>query len=335
MIRLALLVVIAMGCTANAGSRDVTFAGDGVTHAGALQVPDGAEGASALVLVSGSGAQDRDETIHGQKPFLRIARYLEQHGIATLRYDDRGVGGSTGDPDVTLAEEAADLIRAIRFLCTIPDIDPRRVGALGHSAGGLIIARAASEALPAFTVLLAAPALDGPRVLRDQIAQKLRLNHAPAARVEANDTLVRAFIEATLQGDEALNAEADRIAAEMGAAPEWTRGQVAFFASRMARSFLRYDPAAYQTLTTPVLALFGEVDWQVDASANRTALEDFGLPRLTTDTLPAHNHLFQRTAPGRPLSATGPSPSTETLERLAAWIETVPPHPSSPCEPKP
>ncbi|MEO1495127.1 MAG: alpha/beta fold hydrolase [Pseudomonadota bacterium] len=329
MIRVALLVA-ALGLPVEAASRDVAIVGDGVTRACTLLKPDGVANPPAVILVSGSGPQDRDETIRGSKPFLRIATHLAREGIASLRCDDRGVGGSTGSKDATLAEEAGDLRRALAFLCGTDGLDHRRIGVLGHSMGGVVLSLAAAETHPAFAVLLAAPAVKIGDLLRMQTATRLKLNGVPASRIEINDQVIAALTQASLYGDATLRVEAERLARDLGGNETWVDQKVVFFGSRMFRSFLDHDMAAYRDLSMPALALFGGTDWKVDAGTNADALRALALPALTVITLDDHNHLFQRTAEGRPLSATGPAPSTETLDQLSAWITATPP--AKPCE---
>lgn len=127
-------------------SREVTYRNeqDDVTIAGTLTLPSAAAGSSqqpfpAVILITGSGAQNRDEEIFGHKPFLVIADHLTRRGIAVLRCDDRGVGGTTGSTaNSTSAQLADDVVCGIKYLRTLKEIDPNRIGLLGHSEGGVI-----------------------------------------------------------------------------------------------------------------------------------------------------------------------------------------------------
>lgn len=327
---LATLVFAALGLPVQADTRNVTIEAEGITRACTLLIPESTAPAPAVILVSGSGPQDRDETIRGSKPFLRIATHLARNNIATLRCDDRGVGGSTGSNDATLAEEAADLRHALALLCRTDGIDRRRIGVLGHSMGGVVLSLTAADTPPAFAVLLAAPAVEIGELLRTQTATRLKLNGVPASRIEINDQVIVALTSASLYGDATLRVEAERLARDLGGNDTWVDEKVTFFGSRMFRSFLDHEMAAYRALAMPVLALFGGTDWKVDAGMNDEALRSFNLPDLTVETLTGHNHLFQRTAEGRPLSATGPSPSDETLDKLSEWIAGTPR--ATPCE---
>jgi len=132
---------------------------DGIRLAGILTIPDGKAPFPAVILISGSGAQDRDESAFGHKPFLVIADYLSRNGVAVLRFDDRGVGGSSGDHlQATLKTNSEDIIYAIGFLKSRKDIHKRKVGLIGHSEGGLIASIVASKCPQiAYIILLGAP----------------------------------------------------------------------------------------------------------------------------------------------------------------------------------
>jgi len=140
--------------------------------AGTLTVPRNRKPAPAVILISGSGAQDRDESIFGHKPFLVLADHLTRRGIVVLRVDDRGKGGSTGDvANATTLDFATDVQAAIAFLKTRDEVDKSRIGLIGHSEGGIIAPIVASQSKDvAFAVLLAATGVPGEQVLREQVA---------------------------------------------------------------------------------------------------------------------------------------------------------------------
>ncbi|MEK7315185.1 MAG: alpha/beta fold hydrolase, partial [Candidatus Eisenbacteria bacterium] len=139
----------------------------GVTLAGTLTVPRGSGPAPCAVLITGSGPEDRDETIFGHKPFLILADYLTRHGIAVLRSDDRGVGKSTGSAENATSDDfAGDVAAAVKFLKTRKEIDPTKIGLIGHSEGGLIAPMVAMrDKSVAFVVLLAGPGVPGDSIL--------------------------------------------------------------------------------------------------------------------------------------------------------------------------
>src|SRR5580698_6254740 len=121
-------------------------AAGGVNLAGTLTLPEGPGRFPAVILITGSGPQDRDETILGHKPFWVIADFLSRRGIAVLRVDDRGVGGSTGEAlKATMEDQAGDVLAGVEYLKSRADIDPRHIGVIGHSEGGIVGAIAASR----------------------------------------------------------------------------------------------------------------------------------------------------------------------------------------------
>ncbi|MGA1401048.1 MAG: alpha/beta hydrolase family protein, partial [Phycisphaerales bacterium] len=166
--------------------------------AGTLTIPEGGSPATpvpGVVLVSGSGPQDRDETIFGHKPFLVLADALTRGGIAVLRYDDRGVGGSGGDfGSATTFEFATDADAATEYLKSVPEVDSSKVGLIGHSEGGLvapIVARwqreqGDPETMLAFAVMLAGPGVPGDALIRLQMRRLLEasgVDEAPVVRL--------------------------------------------------------------------------------------------------------------------------------------------------------
>ena len=160
-------------------------AADGVRLGGTLTLPAGTGPFPAVLLVTGSGPQNRDEEVFGHRPFLVIADSLARGGIAVLRCDDRGVGASTGDPrEATSADFARDARAELEWVRRVPLIDPSRVGVAGHSEGGLIAAMlAAEDPRIAFIVLLACPGLPGDELLVLQNAALARAGGAAEADV--------------------------------------------------------------------------------------------------------------------------------------------------------
>jgi uncharacterized protein len=142
----------------------------GIQLAGTLTLPEKAENVPAVILISGSGAQDRDETIFEHKPFWVIADYLTRNGIAVLRVDDRGVGGSEGNVSNATSEDfAGDVLAGLKFLKTRKEIDPSKIGLIGHSEGGLVAPIAVNKTKEvAFVVLLAGPGIPGEQILYEQ-----------------------------------------------------------------------------------------------------------------------------------------------------------------------
>ncbi|HJR62614.1 MAG TPA: alpha/beta hydrolase, partial [Gemmatimonadaceae bacterium] len=181
--------------------RDARFASRaaGITLAGTLTLPRAAGPHPAVVLISGSGAQDRDETVAGHRPFLVLADHLTRLGYAVLRFDDRWAGATAGAPlQTTLHDIAQDVHGAVDYLRTLADIDPRRVGLLGHSEGGYVAPIvAATDRDIAFLVLLGAPAVTGRDVLLSQSSSLLRASGEPEVTVRV-DSLIRATVFSAL-----------------------------------------------------------------------------------------------------------------------------------------
>src|SRR5262245_56724139 len=155
---------------------------DGVKLAGTLTLPRGKVSSPAVILITGSGPQNRNEELLGHKPFLVLADYLTRQGIAVLRVDDRGVGGSTGSVSNSTSENfAADVLSGIEFLKGREGINPRQIGLIGHSEGGLIAPMVAAQSNDvAFIVLLAGPGLPGEEILYLQGAAILKASGASA-----------------------------------------------------------------------------------------------------------------------------------------------------------
>lgn len=317
---------------------DVAFANDDVTLAGTLLVPDGAGPFPAAVLISGSGAQDRDESLLGHKPFLVIADSLARQGIATLRFDDRGVGGSTGNPvGATTADLAGDAAAAVEFLTTQPEINT--IGLIGHSEGGLIAPIVALDS-PAvsFVVLLAGPGLPGAQVLLTQTEELMRAEGAPEATIEwrlgwNEEVIALSASDASdlevAQGIEELltSAGADAPASMQGLVTDAGIEDVSgAFTDPWMRFFLAYDPApALRDLEVPVFAMIGELDLQVSAAENIPALETALATNsdATTLALPGLNHLFQHATTGS-VSEYAQIDETfdpATLQAMADWIQ--------------
>ncbi|HSJ25705.1 MAG TPA: alpha/beta hydrolase [Longimicrobiales bacterium] len=302
----------------------------GLELAGTLTLPPGTGPFPAVVLVSGSGPQDRDETVFGHRPFLVLADHLTRHGVAVLRFDDRGVGESGGDFAVgTTLDFAGDAAAAIRYLRSRPEIAGDRIGVIGHSEGGLIAPLVATGAagLPAtdlaFVVLLAGPGLPGGEILRSQLAAISSAAGMPADRVsdalevqarmlrivEAEDDPTRRRARIVELLGTALDAMTPADRALQGIPPgqeqQWMEAQATAVSTPWFRQFLQLDPRpVLGRLQVPTLALFGGLDLQVPAEPNaeamRTALAAAGNPDYTVRVMPGLNHLFQTARTGLP-----------------------------------
>ena len=296
---------------------------EGVTLAGTLSVPDGPGPYPAVVLVTGSGPQNRDQELLGHRPFHVLADHLARRGVAVLRYDDRGVGGSSGDFDAaTTADFARDAQAAAEYLAARPE--SASVGVLGHSEGGLVgpMAAAASDAV-AFVVSLAGPAVPFRDVLRYQLG----------GDTEAGRAALDAFLDEAATGDPATAPEraAAAYTARLGAdggglGADEVVGLADVLAGPWGRYLLAHDPtAAPRALRVPALAVFAARDRQVRASDNVPAAVDAlagAPPGSRVVVLPDLNHLFQPTETGDPAeyATTDTSFDPAMMDLVADWI---------------
>jgi pimeloyl-ACP methyl ester carboxylesterase len=325
-------------------SEEVTYdsRARGVRIAGTLTLPEGDGPFPVALLITGSGAQDRDETLLGHKPFLVLADDLTRRGVAVLRVDDRGVGGSTGDPaSSTTADFAEDVLGGVDFLKARKRIDPRRIGLIGHSEGGLIAPMVASRSGDvAFIVLMAGPGLPGDQILAAQLALILRASGAGDAKVRRSAEAQAKFMAiAKGGGDSRATAEKLKAASEeaMKSLPEAERkalaeadpngAQVSMLATPWFRYFLAYDPRpTLARVRCPVLAIIGEKDLQVPCKENLEAVEravrSGGNDRVTVKEMPGLNHLFQPCKTGAP-SEYGTIEETfspDALRAIGTWV---------------
>jgi uncharacterized protein len=286
----------------------------GVTLAGTLTTPSGPGRFPAVILISGSGAQDRDETIFQHKPFLVLADTLTRRGVAVLRVDDRGVGGSTGSvPKSTSEDFAGDVLAGIAFLKSRPEIDSKKIGLAGHSEGGIIAPMVAARSSDvAFIVLLGGTGLPGAEISvlqgrligkvmgadektldKQQAAQKKLLD---ILKTEPNhDKMVLRLREAIKKSWSDLSEEARKA---VGDADSFVESALKTLEAPWTRFFLMFDPRpTLAKVKCPVLALNGEKDLQVPPKENlgeiEKAVKKGGNTRVTVKELPGLNHLFQ------------------------------------------
>lgn len=299
-------------------SEDVQFQNkkEGHTLAGTLTIPEGKGPFPAVVLVSGSGPQDRDETLLGHKPFWVIADHLSRKGIAVLRYDDRGVGKSGGVFATATTEEFAyDAIAAVEFLTTRNEVDTSKTGVMGHSEGGLIAPYAATKSSKvAFVIMLAGPGVPGTDLLRQQQRLIMKASGVGDSDIDAQTKLwdkivgklntmkadddateLKKIVDENFSGDDDLS---------KAVRAQWN-SQLSGLLTPWFRYFLTYDPRdTLKKVNVPVLAINGELDLQVDPKQNlpeiEKALKQGGNKDFTIKELPGLNHLFQTTKTGSP-----------------------------------
>jgi pimeloyl-ACP methyl ester carboxylesterase len=308
-------------------------AAPGVKLAGTLTLPRGAGKFPAVLLISGSGPQDRDESLMGHKPFLVLADHLTRQGIAVLRVDDRGVGKSSGNFAASTSEDfASDAVAGVRYLKGHARVNPARIGLAGHSEGGLIApmvaARwpAAESPGVAFLVLLAGTGVPGDQILLEQGALIARASGAPEGAVAANRAVQQKIFDVVRA--EPDPAERLRKIREMVApAGSAAAGQAEMAASPWFRFFLTYDPApGLARVKCPVLAVNGALDTQVSAKQNLPAIERAlragGNRDVTVKEFPGLNHLFQTARTGSPMEYGNieETMSPAVLNAISAWI---------------
>ena len=312
---------------------------------GTLTKPKGAGPFPVVLLITGSGQQDRDETLFKHKPFLVLADALTRRGVAVLRVDDRGVGGSTGSAaKATSADFAHDVHAGIVYLKTRKDIDPKRIGLMGHSEGGLIAPMVAADHPDevAFIVLLAGPGLDGSAIIKMQSTLILKAMDVKEDMIKAQETLIDELIMIAksetddTQAAKKLKAAAKKVVDAMPKEAREAAGddassaaqpRVAMFASPWFRFFLSFDPApTLAKVKCPVLAVNGEKDLQVppkeDLEAIAKALKQGGNTRFVTKELPGLNHLFQTSKTGSPAEygAIEETFAPSALKLIGDWI---------------
>lgn len=326
---------------------EVGFANGDVTLAGTLTLPDSPGPHPAVVLITGSGPQNRDEEIFGFKPFRLIADHLTRRGIAVLRYDDRGVGGSSGSVQTATSDDfAGDALAGVALLRARPEIKHDAVGLVGHSEGALVAPIAAGRSTDvAFIVLLAGTAVPGDQILLAQGELILKANGATPEQLERQRRLqlgIFAAIRADTGWDAVLQEIEAQIRESIDALPPEQRDRISdldtFVQTRAQqqivgvrgpwfRFFLDFDPAtALRGVTVPVLAVFGENDLQVPAPLNvgplEQALAAAGNRDYTVRVLPGTNHLFQASETGNPneYASLKKEFASGFLELLSDWI---------------
>lgn len=288
-------------------SEDVAFDNpSGPSHlTGTLTLPQGKGPFPVVILITGSGLQDRDETIAGHKPFLLWADTLTRQGIAVLRLDDRQRGGSTGPVTTATTEDfASDIAAALRFMRHRHDIDPQRTGLMGHSEGGVIAAMiAAHDRQISFIVMLEAPAVPGRQIMLAQRHWAAAARHVPDAVSHRSDVLVETVLDA-------MTPQQSQKAAEQAANSAWNRlnGTQSGLPDSLhdltlpaIRFYDRYDPAvALSQVSCPVLATLGSKDRQVPPDLNRPALQKAlsRNPHARIVEFPGLNHLLQKAETG-------------------------------------
>ncbi|MDR0620090.1 MAG: alpha/beta hydrolase [Bacteroidales bacterium] len=310
----------------------------GIKLAGTLTLPNSKGVFPAVVLISGSGAQNRDEELMGHKPFLVIADYLTHNGIAVLRYDDRGTAASEGDfSKATTADLTTDAEAAFDYLKTRKEIKSSQIGLAGHSEGGIIAPAVAAQRPDdiAFVIMLAGVGIRGDSLLLLQSEMIQRAYNIDEQQIQSTLSINRSFYEMISDNADsaalrsALEQEIAKNKAITGdmSAEVFIGTQIKQLLNPWVKYILKYDPA--QTLIKvkcPVMILNGERDVQVPAKINTEAisraLAQGGNRNVSVKIFPRLNHLFQECQTGLPAeySAIEQTFSPEVLDEIARWI---------------
>ncbi|MGA2849090.1 MAG: alpha/beta fold hydrolase [Terracidiphilus sp.] len=303
----------------------------GNTLAATLDLPNGKGPFPAVLLISGSGPNDRDESLLGHKPFLVLSDYLTRKGIVVLRADKRGVGKSTGDlGKATTADFASDAEAGVAWLKTRPEVDRHKIGLIGHSEGGIVAPMAAvADSSVAFVVMMAGSGVPGDQVIPEQVRLIAEANGESKEKADEEAVAERESLTAveTEKDPKALeHLLGVKLAAE-GMPDAQIAAQIKAATSPWFRFFITYDPAtALRKLTVPVLVLNGSLDLQVPPAQNlpaiRKALEEAGNKHFEVDELPGLNHLFQTAKTGSPseYAEIEETMSPVALDKIATWI---------------
>jgi pimeloyl-ACP methyl ester carboxylesterase len=325
---------------------EVAYQNGDIHLAGTLTLPQGAGPFPAVVLITGSGAQNRNEELLGHRPFLVLADHLSRNGIAVLRVDDRGVGGSTGTVSgSTTSDFAGDVLAGVAFLkqhANHAHIAADRIGLIGHSEGGVIAPLAASRSKDvAFIVLMAGTGVPGYDILPGQV-EAIDVSSgqsADKAKREADVTRAALDLVRAEKDDATLRAKLKKLFEEhkdaLDAGDLQQAGSLDAFVDQQAKSigspwfryFLDYDPRpALRQVKVPVLALNGELDRQVLPDQNlpgiEQALREGKNPDVTVRRLPGLNHLFQTATTGSPTeyASIQETMSPTALDTMTHWI---------------
>lgn len=321
-------------------SEDITFdnEADGIKLAGTLTIPPNVENPPVVIMVSGSGAQNRNEEIMNHRPFLVWADHLARQGIASLRYDDRGVAESGGDfASATTEDFAQDAAAAITYLGQQERFANSLIGIIGHSEGGMVAPMVAAEDKTVdFIVLLAGGGVPNDELMYLQNEKFIKAQGLPEAAqgiyLEQQKSL---FALVKDNGDLSKEALEDLVFQEYEKRNgginlrenEQVKGAVKQFTSPWMRFFIAYDPApTLAKVTCPVLAINGDKDTQVVAEQNipgiEKALTESGNEHFTVKVFPDLNHLFQKAATGNldEYEQIEETVNVAVLEYVSKWI---------------
>lgn len=327
-------------------SEDITFENKkaNVILAGTLTLPQKEGNFPAVVLISGSGPQNRDEELLGHKPFLVLSDYLTRNGIAVLRFDDRGTALSEGDfKAATSLDFASDVEAGIQYLKTRKEIKKNKIGLIGHSEGGLIAPMIAAKSREVdFIVLLAGTGITGAEILllqqeligrasgsSEKDLLQIRNNNQGAFEILKNSNSQEELTkDLTIYFEKILKETPQSEKPKNVKEEEYVKMMVDELTNPWMQFFIKYNPAvSLEKVKCPVLAINGEKDLQVPAKINleaiKKALDKGKNKNITVKELPNLNHLFQECKTGLPeeYATIEETFSPKALEEIKNWIQ--------------
>lgn len=318
-------------------SEDVEFMNEeaNVSLVGTLTLPRKEALHPVVIIISGSGPQDRDGEMFDHKPYLVIADHLTKNGIGVLRFDERGIGDSGGDwGTATIEDFSNDIISAIKYLKSRKEINSSKIGLVGHSIGGIVAPKVASENKDvSYIVLLAGPGIDGDKLMLSQKAASERLMNFNEAQIaqgqvflkDAYDIIVNSELENGMLKDSINSFYTNKYGNLL---PSEQRQAIANqITGYEFVSLIKSKPSMYLSkVNCPVLAINGSKDFQVPAKENLTAIKksvlEGGNSNVKTVELENMNHLFQECETGalNEYSEIEQTVSPIALELITNWI---------------
>ncbi|MDD4778017.1 MAG: alpha/beta fold hydrolase [Fermentimonas sp.] len=321
----------------------ITDVSTDISLSATLTLPDSAGIFPAVVLIAGSGPNDRDETVFGHKPFFVISDHLTRNGFAVLRYDKRGVGKSTGDYSIaTINDFVQDANNAVKYLKSRKEIDSSKIGLIGHSEGGIIAPMVAVENDDVkYIVLMAAPGTSGIEIVLDQNENSMKYNKFEPETIEKIQVLNKEIFESLLEwngSDNDRTALRDKLSYLWEQLPilvklkiekePYLRSQFNGMITPGYRSFLASNPKEYlEKVKCAVFAINGGNDIQVPAEKNLTAimetLHNKGNTNVVTKLYPELNHMFQESITGQPdeYAKIEQTFSPQVLSDITDWLK--------------
>jgi len=305
----------------------------GIFLAGTITRPKDYRFHPAVILISGSGLQDRDESLLGKKPFYNISSALSNAGFVVIRFDDRGYGESQGNGEsATTQDFASDVSAAVDFLLTKNYVNKKKIGLIGHSEGGIIAPIVATQRKDIdFLILLAGPGVDGKTLILDQSKVMLEKSNVSKDYIDkaltVNEEIYDTILDDSLSLDEKKSI-IQKLLSDFGMNQEAIDANIKSSLSPWYQMFLSLNPSVYlKQIKIPILSLNGTLDTQVSADLNQNgikkALEEAGNKSYEIMKLEGYNHLFQKANTGlvTEYSTLGKSMDDEVCKLLIDFIQ--------------